>query len=92
MARLSSRTTCRQLFKELKILTLASLYIFEVTCFVRKCCQTLKKNFMVHKYNKRRNLDIDVKKHRNVKKKSVIKMGTKMYNNLPKVLKRNGQL
>ena len=47
---------------------------------------------MVHKYNKRRKLDIDVKKHRNVKKKSVIKMGTKMYTNLPKVLKRNGQL
>ena len=28
--------TCRQLFKELNILTLASLYIMEVTCFYKK--------------------------------------------------------
>jgi hypothetical protein len=36
MVGVSSRTSCRQLFKELNILTLASLYIFEVTCFIRK--------------------------------------------------------
>jgi hypothetical protein len=29
----SSRTSCRQLFKDLNILTLASLYILKVTCF-----------------------------------------------------------
>jgi hypothetical protein len=34
MVGVSSRTSCRQLFKELNILTLASLYIFEVTCFI----------------------------------------------------------
>jgi len=32
MVAVSSRMFCRQLFKELNILTLVSLYIFEVTC------------------------------------------------------------
>jgi hypothetical protein len=57
----SSRTSCRQLFKELNILTLASLYMFEVTCFIRKYCQSLKQNSQVHQHNTRRKLDIHVK-------------------------------
>jgi hypothetical protein len=51
MAGVSSSTSCRQLFKELKILTLASLYIFEVTCFIKKYCQSLEQNSEVHQYN-----------------------------------------
>jgi hypothetical protein len=47
----SSRTSFRQLFKELNILTLASLYIFKVTCFIRKYCQSLEQNSEVHQYN-----------------------------------------
>jgi len=57
MVGVSSRTSCRQLFKELNILTLASLYIFEVTAKTE------------------------------IYKKSVINMGTKVYNNLPEFLK-----
>ena len=85
---LSSRTSCRQLFKELNILTLASLYIFEVTCFIRKYRQSLEQNSQVHQYNTRRKLDIHVKLQKTeIYKKSVINMGTKIYNNLPKFLK-----
>jgi hypothetical protein len=51
MVGVSSRMSCRQLFKELNILTLASLYIFEVTCFIRKYCQPLEQNSQVHQYN-----------------------------------------
>jgi hypothetical protein len=47
----SSRTSCRQLFKELNILTLVSLHIFEATCFIRKYCQYLEQNSQVHQYN-----------------------------------------
>ena len=88
MVGVSKRTSPRQLFKELKILKLASLYIFEVTCFMRKYCQTLEKNFTVHKCNTWRKLDIHVILQKTeMCKKSVIYMGTKIYNNSPKFLK-----
>ena len=84
----SSRTSCRQLFKELNILTLASLYIFEITCFIRKYCQSLEQNYQFHQHNTRRKLDIHVKTQKTeLYKKSVINMGTRVYNNLPKSLK-----
>ena len=51
MVGVSSRMSCRQLFKELNILTLASLYIFKITCFIRKYCQSLEQNSKVHKHN-----------------------------------------
>jgi hypothetical protein len=47
----SSTMSCRQLFKELNILTLASLYVLEVTCFIRKYCESLELNSNVHNYN-----------------------------------------
>jgi hypothetical protein len=84
----SSRTSCRQLFKECNILTLASLYIFEITCFIRKYCQSLEQNYQLHQHNTRRKLDIHVKTQKTeLYKKSVINMGTRVYNNLPKYLK-----
>ena len=84
--------SCKQLFKELSILKFASLYIYiyilEVTCFMRKYCQFLKQNSKVHKYNTQRKVDIHVKLHNTeVYKKSVIRMDTKVYNNLPGVIK-----
>jgi ammonia channel protein AmtB len=60
LAGVSSRSSCRQLFKELNILTMASLYILEVTCFIRKYCK-LEKNSQVHQHDTRRKLDIHVK-------------------------------
>jgi len=67
---------------------LTSLYIFEVTCFIRKYCQSLEQNSEVHQYNTRGKLDIHVKLQKTeIYKKSVINMGTKVYNNLPKFLK-----
>ena len=65
MAGVSLSTSCRQLFKELKILTLVSLYIFEVTCFIKKYCQSLDQNSEVYQYNTRRKLDIHVKLQKN---------------------------
>jgi hypothetical protein len=58
----SSRTSCRQLFKELNIFTLASLYILKVTYFKRKYCQSLKLNSNVHNYNTRRIYKTDIYK------------------------------
>ena len=86
MVGVSSRMSCRQLFKELNILTLASLYIFEVTCFIRKYCQSLEQNSQVHQYTKKLDMHVKLQKTE-IYKKSVINMGTKVYNNLPKFLK-----
>jgi hypothetical protein len=47
----------------------------------------LKQNSKVHKHNAQRKLDNHVKLQKTkVYKKSVINMGTKVYNNLPKFL------
>jgi len=35
MIGVNSRIACNQLFKEIKILMLASLHILEVTCFIK---------------------------------------------------------
>jgi len=53
MVGVSSRTSFRQSFRELNILTLPSIYIYilEVTCFIRKYYQSWEQNFKVHKYN-----------------------------------------
>ena len=59
-----------------------------MTCFIRKYCRSLEQNSNVHKCNTRRNLDIRIKLQRTeIYKKSVMNMGTKLYNNLPKYLK-----
>jgi len=48
----------------------------------------LEQNSKVHQYNTRRKLDIHVKLQKTeIYNKSVINIGTKLYNNLPKFLK-----
>ena len=48
----------------------------------------MEQNSNVHKYNTGRKLDIHIKLQKTeIYKKSVINMGTKVYNNLPKYLK-----
>jgi hypothetical protein len=88
MVGVSLRTSCRQLFKEMSILTLASLYILEVTCFIRKYCQSLEINSHVHNYNTQRKMDFHVQSYKtDIYKNSVINMGTKVYNKLPGYIK-----
>ena len=76
LAGVSSRTSCRQLFKDLNILTMASLYILEVTCFIRKYCKFLEQNTQVHQHDTRSKLDIHVKmKNTEIYKKKCNKYG-----------------
>ena len=51
MVGVSSRTFCRQLFKELNTRMLVSLYILEVTSFLKKYCQCLQQSSKFHNYN-----------------------------------------
>jgi hypothetical protein len=81
--------TYKQLFKEINILTLASLYILEVTRFIKKILSVSGATTLnVRKYNSRRILDILVQSYKtDIHKKSVINMGTKLYNNMPHYIK-----
>ena len=51
MVGVSSRTSCRQLFKEMNILTLVSLYIMEVVSYIRKHHQFVELNSNIHTYS-----------------------------------------
>jgi len=78
----------RQLFKEINIPTLVSLYIMEVTYYVRKHHQFVDLNSNIHAHNTRRNMDIHIQAHNtDLYKRSVINMGTKLYNKLPGYIK-----
>ena len=78
------RTSCRQLFKELNIRTLVSLYIMEVTCYIRKHHQFVELNSNIHVHNTRRKMDIHIQSYNtDLYKRSVIDVGTKLYNKLP---------
>jgi hypothetical protein len=88
MVGVSSRTSCGQLFKEMNVLTLTLLYILELTCFIRKYCQYLELNSHVHNHNTRRKMDIHVQSYKaDIYKKSIVNMGTKVYNELPSYIK-----
>jgi hypothetical protein len=47
-------TSCRQLFKDYKILTVTSLYVLEVICFIKKYKSSVEQNVHVHVYNTRK--------------------------------------
>jgi len=88
MVGVSARTSCRQLFKELNILTLVLLYIMEVISYVRKHHQFVELNSNIHAHNTRRKMDIHIQSYNtDLYKRSVINMGTKLYKKLPGYIK-----
>jgi hypothetical protein len=89
MKGVNSRTSCRPIFKELKILTVTSLYIFDVLCYFRKYDLYATRNSDLYDYNTRRKDDYHVPYcNRSIFKKSVINMCIKSYNSLPLELRR----
>ena len=88
MVGVSLRTSCRQLFKELNILALASLHILEVIRYVRNHHQFVELNSNIHTYNTWRKMDIHILLcNTDLFKRSVINMETKLYNKLPGSIK-----
>jgi hypothetical protein len=53
-------TSCRQLFKDCKILMVTSLYVFEVL-LLKKYKYSVKKNKQVYDHNTRTNMDLHIK-------------------------------
>jgi len=66
------------------ILTLTSLYIYETLCFMIKHCHNLKYRFEIHEHNTRSKNDL-YQQYCNTSnyQKSVLNMGTKLFNKLP---------
>jgi hypothetical protein len=78
MKGLNSRKSCRPIFKELRILTVTSLYIFEVLCYFRKHNIYSTRNSNLYDYDMRRKDDFYVPPcNTSFFKKSVIKRGIK---------------
>jgi hypothetical protein len=51
MAAVNPVTSCRQILKEMRILTVASLYILEVISYLRRYHQFVELNPNIHTYN-----------------------------------------
>ena len=76
--------SCKPLFRELQILTLASMYILEVLCFTKKYQGYIWQNMDIHNHNTRRKLDLHIHHCNTVLyQRSVTNMGIKLFNKLP---------
>jgi hypothetical protein len=85
-----NRVSCRNLFRELKILGGTSLYIFEVLCFIIKNKIDTTQYSDVHGYNTIHKHNLYVKFcNTECSKRGVISMGDKMLNGLPTELKND---
>jgi hypothetical protein len=81
--------SCRNLFGDLKILTVNSLYIFEILCYIKKNQIYMTQYLEVHNYNTRGKQDLYVQLCSTAHcKKIVLNMGIKLHNNLPTEIKR----
>ena len=60
MSGLKIGESCKQKFKELGILTVTSLYVLEVLCYMRKYCRSISENSTIHNHNTRRKIDLHI--------------------------------
>jgi hypothetical protein len=73
----------------LGILTVTSLYMLEVLCFMKKFSGSTSENSAIHEHNTRRKMDLHIQSCRkSLYKKSVINTGIKLFNQLPLELKQ----
>jgi hypothetical protein len=83
----SKHTSCRQIFKDYNILTVACLYILETVCYIKKYKDSLE-NVQFHNYNMQRKMDLHVQFcNTDLFKKSVVNMGIRLYNKVPDHIK-----
>lgn len=89
LAQCKPKTPCRQLFKNLKILTLTSIFIFEILKMVHNSPNMFSRFLPNHSYNTR-NQDIYQYPIHNLKKYETcpLYMGLKLYNKVPNHLRQ----
>ena len=83
-----SRDSCRQLFKQLQILSLPSQYIFSLLVFVNKNIGLFQSNSEIHNLNTRFNHNLHLPStNLTLVQKAVLYSGSKIYNHLPSNIK-----
>jgi hypothetical protein len=76
-------------FKELKTLTVISLYMLEVLSYMKKYRGSITENSVIHEHNTRRKTDLHIQSCRtSLFQKSVINIVIKLFNHLPSELKQ----
>jgi hypothetical protein len=84
ISRVGRLSSCRQLFKELDLLTLPCMYIFELVCYIKLHFGELDQNSVVHNHNTRPKLNLNVQFCRtNGVKNGVMNMGIRLYTRTP---------
>jgi hypothetical protein len=82
--------SCRQKFKENRILTVTSMYVLEVWCFIKKYKGDLKQNCEIHEHNTRSKYDLHTQSHNTslLQKSVLLHMGVRLYKHLPLKIKK----
>ena len=89
MAKLSYRESCRNAFRELGILTLPALYIYETILFCLGKCPLIKGSD-IHNHYTRSNAVMRNNQHRlNIYNKLPSQAGVTLYNKLPDYIKNS---
>ena len=84
LANKGKREPCRDLYKQLQILTLLSQYIFSLLVFVVKHRNLFVSNSEIHNINTRCNYDLHLPTTRlTLMQKWVLYLGSRIYNHLP---------
>lgn len=85
---LAPRQSCRQSFKDLGILTLPGIYLYEICCFVFKNRTTFSRNRVNHSYSTRFK-DVFISDHHSTSlyQKGIFFNGCKIFNALPDSIK-----
>jgi hypothetical protein len=86
----TNRDSCRELFKNFKILTLVSQYIYFVVIFIIENCNDYICNYDIHKSNTTQGTNV----HQplvslSLYHKGLINMGINIFNNLPSSIKES---
>jgi len=84
------RESCKHLFKQLKILTLPSRYIFSVLVFIaeNRDLFMFNRDTSIHSFSTRNHLDLQLPSiHLTVVQRGVLYSGCKVFNNLPVQIK-----
>ena len=93
LSSLSYRETCRDAFKQLRILTVASLYIFEVCLYVHKNKSIFVRNQARHSHETRsRDLLIPDSHRTSMFQRSFLYQGCKLYNSLDEDIRVSGSV